>query len=167
MRRLIYGPFQPVCFKRDLAYTQTLTRFFTGPFYHALLLKYTRFHSHAMLYIGMCQCVMPRMYMFMTLVSFRCWGAGAGREGARWTQHACIYMHFVFDGSEDLMLLDASQSVCDVLKKGVCARHFTLIQINFMNHWMFSKCCKKCVWIHPRDVKWFTWLHASQTYVFQ
>ncbi len=96
MRRLIYGPFQPVCFKRDLAYTQTLTRFFTGPFYHALLLKYTRFHSHAMLCIGMCQCVMPRMYMFMALVSFRCWGAGAGREGARWTQHACIYMHCVF-----------------------------------------------------------------------
>jgi len=69
MRRLIYEPFQPVCFKRDLAYTLTLTRFFTGPFYHALLLKYTRFHSHA---IGMCQRVMPRMYMFMTLVSFNC-----------------------------------------------------------------------------------------------
>lgn len=41
MRRLIYEPFQPVCFKRDLAYTLTLTRFFTGPFYHALLLKCT------------------------------------------------------------------------------------------------------------------------------
>ncbi len=55
--------------------------------------------------------------------------------------------------SEDLMLLDASQSVCDVLKKGVCARHFTLIQMNFMNHWMIAKCSKKCVWIDSRDVR--------------
>lgn len=145
MRRLIYGPFQPVCFKRDLAYTLTLTRFFTGPFYHALLLKYTRFHSHAMLCIGMWRCVMPHMYMFITLVSFRCWGAGVGREGVRWTQHACIYMHCVF--MHQLWRSDvAAQSVCDVLKKCVCARHFRLIQINFMNQWMFAKCSKKnCV----------------------
>lgn len=68
MRRLIYGPFQPVCFKRDLAYTLTLTRFFPAHFT-------VRSCSNRHAFIPT-----PHMYMFMTLVSFTC--AGDERQGA-------------------------------------------------------------------------------------
>lgn len=63
MRRLIYGPFQPVCFKRDLAYTLTLTRFFPAHF-----TVHSCSNRHAFIST-------PRsvpMYLCMTLVSFMC-----------------------------------------------------------------------------------------------
>lgn len=182
MHRLIYGPFQPVCFKRDLAYTLTLTRFFTGPFYHALLLKYTRFHSHAIPYIGMCQCVMPRMYMFMTPVSFSCWGCVQWSWSRRCELNTTYmnYMHFMLWRPDSYVAWCISECWW-CAEKCACARHFRLIHViwcicvcdmlkcmlvqdisrGFMNHWMFVTCSKKMC-MRARDFQWVALIDASQ-----
>lgn len=154
MRRLIYGPFQPVCFKRDLAYTLTLTRFFTGPFYHALLLKYTRFHSRAIPYTGMRQRVMPRMYMFMTLMSFRCWGCVRWSWSRRCELNSTYmnYMHFMLWRPDSCCLMHLRVLV---MCWEMCVCETFQIDSRYLMH--------LCLWHAEMHVsaRHFTWLYES------